>query len=128
MILNLRRSFAFVIVAIALTFAYAYLGTGLAHVAFKSQANGSITPSGSTLIGQNWTSPRWFHGRPDDAGPMRPTPRRTSLEGITPLWLMVSPGSRGLATSGRARASCSITPENSCNIGTGSVSTRHRTW
>jgi K+-transporting ATPase ATPase C chain len=21
------------------------------------------------LIGQNWTSPAWFHGRPDDAGP-----------------------------------------------------------
>ena len=24
---------------------------------------------GSTLIGQNWTSPKFFHGRPDDFGP-----------------------------------------------------------
>ena len=43
MLLNLRRAFAFSITAIVLTFVYALVGTGLAQVAFKSQADGSIT-------------------------------------------------------------------------------------
>ena len=38
---------------------------------FKHQADGSVTANGSTLIGQNWTSPKFFHGRPDDFGPLR---------------------------------------------------------
>jgi potassium-transporting ATPase KdpC subunit len=50
-------------------FAYAFAGTGVAQVLFKNQANGSLTANGSTLIGQNWTSPKFFHGRPDDFGP-----------------------------------------------------------
>jgi K+-transporting ATPase ATPase C chain len=79
MLLNLRRALFFCVVAIAVTFAYALVGTGLAQVAFKSQADGSITANGSTLIGQNWSDckgtglqkdcPQWFHGRPDDTGP-----------------------------------------------------------
>ena len=28
-----------------------------------------MTKNGSLLIGQNWASPKWFHGRPDDTGP-----------------------------------------------------------
>jgi K+-transporting ATPase ATPase C chain len=85
MILNLRRSLIFAIVAIALTFAYAYLGTGLSQLAFKSKANGSVTASGSTLIGQNWSSPRWFHGRPDDAGPYAANPKEKVSGGDNPL-------------------------------------------
>ena len=77
MLLNLRRSLIFAIIAVGLTFAYAYLGTGLSQIAFKSKADGSITASGSTLIGQNWSSPRWFHGRPDDAGPYAADPKET---------------------------------------------------
>ena len=99
MILNLRRSLTFAIVAIALTFAYAYLGTGLAQVAFKSKADGSVTASGSTLIGQNWTSP---DGGSTAAltmpGPMPPTPRRTLLVGTTPWRPTASPGSQAPAT------------------------------
>jgi K+-transporting ATPase ATPase C chain len=68
-LLNLRRGLIFSLIAIVLTFAYAYAGTGLAQVAFKSKADGSVTASGSVLIGQNWSSPKWFHGRPDDTGP-----------------------------------------------------------
>jgi potassium-transporting ATPase KdpC subunit len=79
MLLNLRRALVYSLAAIAFTFAYALVGTGLAQVAFKSQADGSITANGSTLIGQNWSEcagtglekdcPQWFHGRPDDTGP-----------------------------------------------------------
>ena len=58
MLLNLRRAVIFAVLAVGLVFAYAYLGTGISQLAFKSKANGSITPTGSTLIGQNWTSPQ----------------------------------------------------------------------
>lgn len=47
--------------------------TGLAQVLFPNQANGSIVtaegkPVGSALIGQNFTKPEYFQGRPSAAG------------------------------------------------------------
>lgn len=71
MLAHLRRALIACAVFVALTFAYAYAGTGVSQLLFYHQANGSITANGSTLIGQNWSSPRWFHGRPDDFGPYR---------------------------------------------------------
>ncbi len=70
MVTHLRR--AVVLALFCLVFfglAYPLAGTGLSQALFKHQADGSITPYGSTLIGQNWTSPKFFHGRPDDFGP-----------------------------------------------------------
>jgi K+-transporting ATPase ATPase C chain len=52
-------------------------GTGVAQGLFHNQANGSIGPNGSTLIGQNWSDPKWFHGRPDDTGPYAANPKST---------------------------------------------------
>jgi len=70
MITHLRRSVVAVVVfTVVFGFLYAFAGTGVAQLLFKHQADGSITANGSTLIGQNWSSPQWFHGRPDDAGP-----------------------------------------------------------
>lgn len=69
MVAHLRRSVALAIALVVLVFGYALAGTGIAQAFFSHQANGSLTADGSTLIGQNWSSPRWFHGRPDDAGP-----------------------------------------------------------
>ena len=50
--------------------AYPLLITGVAQVVFNHQANGSLVTDkngqvvGSTLIGQQWTDPKYFHGRP----------------------------------------------------------------
>ena len=42
--------------------------TGLCQLLFKDQANGSLTPVGSKLIGQNFAKPEYFHPRPSNAG------------------------------------------------------------
>ena len=70
MITYLRRSI--VLALFCLVFfglVYPFVGTGVSQVLFKHQADGSVTSNGSTLIGQDWTSPKFFHGRPDDFGP-----------------------------------------------------------
>ncbi len=56
-------------------FAYPLLVTGFASVVFPGQAKGSLIvrdgrPIGSTLIGQGFSSPKYFWGRPSATTPM----------------------------------------------------------
>lgn len=70
MLVHLRRSLIMCVICLVFFgFVYAFAGTGVAQGLFKFQADGSVTKNGSLLIGQNWSSPKWFHGRPDDTGP-----------------------------------------------------------
>lgn len=55
--------------------AYPLVATGLAQVLFPAQANGSLVmkegkAAGSSLIGQSFTEPRYFWGRPSTTAPM----------------------------------------------------------
>ena len=52
---------------------YPLLMTALAQSAFHDKANGSLVeangqPIGSALIGQAWSGPAWFYGRPSAVG------------------------------------------------------------
>ncbi len=70
-LLNIRRGFLVMVVFfVLLGLAYPLVETGIGQAFFSHQANGSLTPNGSTLIGQTWTGPKWFQGRPDAYNPM----------------------------------------------------------
>jgi K+-transporting ATPase ATPase C chain len=74
LIRQLRPAFlAVVVLTVLCGVAYPLLVTGVAQVAFDHQADGSLVERdgvvvGSALIGQDFTSPQYFHPRPSAAG------------------------------------------------------------
>jgi K+-transporting ATPase ATPase C chain len=65
--------FAVVLFTFALGVVYPLLVTGVAQVAFGDKANGSLIEKnakvvGSSLIGQTFSTPGYFHSRPSAAG------------------------------------------------------------
>lgn len=71
---HLGTSLIFTIVTVvALGIIYPFVMTGISMLIFPYQANGSMVyvngkPIGSAIIGQLWTKPQYFHGRPSAAG------------------------------------------------------------
>ena len=64
-----RSIFIFVVLALGTGLIYPLVITGLSQLLFSRQANGSLITvggkvAGSTLIGQSFTSPKYFRGRP----------------------------------------------------------------
>ncbi len=74
MIKRLGTSLRVTIVSVVLLgLIYPFVMTALAQAIFPRQANGSLVRIngkvvGSTIIGQLWTKPQYFHGRPSAAG------------------------------------------------------------
>ena len=70
MLQQLRPAFVLLVILTVITgILYPLAVTGVAQVAFAAQANGSLVMRddvvvGSALIGQNFASARYFHGRP----------------------------------------------------------------
>ena len=63
----------FLALTLLLGLGYPAVVWGVGQLAFRDAANGSFlrkgeTTVGSSLIGQSFTSPRYFHGRPSGAG------------------------------------------------------------
>ncbi len=71
---SLRPAFVMTLLfALLLGFAYPLALTGIGQVIFPSQANGSLVTEqgrviGSTVVGQAFSSDRYFHTRPSAAG------------------------------------------------------------
>src|SRR5215468_4063437 len=87
---ELKPAFLMMLVMTVLTgFLYPAVITGIAQVAFRDQANGSLITVngqviGSRLIGQNFSKDEYFHPRPSSAGSNGYDPTATSGSNLGP--------------------------------------------
>ena len=102
-----RATLATLVLAVITGLIYPLLMTGLAQVAFRSKADGSVVtvsgrPVGSALIGQAWKGPQWFYGRPS----------AVSYDASTSGGSNLGPRSRSLATEIKKRAAAILVLES----------------
>lgn len=103
MLSQIRPAIVMIVLFTALTgLAYPLAITGIAQVAMRSQADGSLivkdgTIVGSALIGQNFASDKYFHGRPSATS--APDPKDSTKTVDAPYNAANSSGSNLGATS-----------------------------
>src|SRR5581483_3730518 len=104
MLKQIRPAILMIVVMTVITgIAYPLAMTGIAQVLFPHQANGSLIPGkdgkiiGSELIGQNFTSDKYFHGRP--SATTEPDPKDPTKTVPTPYAADNSAGSNAGPTS-----------------------------
>jgi K+-transporting ATPase ATPase C chain len=95
---------------------YPFAVTGIGAVAFPEQAGGSIVevagkPVGSSLIGQSFSSPKYFWGRPSATGPMPNNAAGSSGSNLGP-----SNPAQSDAVKGRVEALRAADPANKAPI------------
>jgi K+-transporting ATPase ATPase C chain len=90
MIKHIRPAIVITILFVIVTgIIYPGIVTAIAQVVFPHQANGSLVYAngqavGSELIGQYWTSPKYFHGRPSATSPAPYQADNTSASNLGP--------------------------------------------
>jgi K+-transporting ATPase ATPase C chain len=103
MLKEIRPAIAMIVVMTVITgLAYPLGMTGIAQLVFPHQANGSLVERdgkviGSSLIGQNFTSEKYFHGRP--SATTEPDPKDPSKTIAVPYAADNSGGSNAGPTS-----------------------------
>jgi K+-transporting ATPase ATPase C chain len=109
----IRPAFVLFAVLTALTgIVYPLVVTGIAQVAFPQQASGSLIvhdgkPVGSALIGQSFSDPKYFWGRPSATSPMANNASASGGSNLGPL----NPA-LGDAVKGRIEALRAADPSN----------------
>jgi len=96
--------------------AYPLVVTGIGRVAFPEEAAGSLVtrdgkPVGSALIGQNFSDPKYFWGRPSATGPMPNNATASSGSNLGPLNPALAD-----AVKGRIQALRAADPGNSAPV------------
>ncbi len=107
----------FVLLSAVTGLVYPGVVTGVAQLAFPEAANGSLIVKdgkavGSELIGQNFTEPKYFWGRPSATGPMPYNASASSGSNQGPLNPALAD-----AAKGRAEALLAADPGNRSNTG-----------
>jgi potassium-transporting ATPase KdpC subunit len=107
---------SFVVLTALTGIAYPLVVTGIGQVAFPDQAAGSLIlregkPMGSSLIGQSFSDPKHFWGRPSATGPMAYNASNSSGSNLGPLNPALAD-----AVKGRIEALRAADPENTAAV------------
>ena len=123
MLTHLRRAVIVSVILFALFgLGYPYAVTGISQAFFKHQADGSLTADGSTLIGQSWTGPRWFQGRPSATlgSDGKAAPYNAMASGASNLGPRAKAEEQAVTSKIKVLQQQGITPTNDLVTGSGS--------